>query len=168
MSENGKNTSLVEGKPGLPMKWHALNRKSKLPSRLVEVMEEAEKLEANELATIFRSNDLGPIIGITSGGGACSITPILLPNGTAFTMSSNNIQAYRTGTGTVEDPYVFHDTEFGVIPDFELESFAATSSPALIALPKVHLERLEYLSASELQQLLQNLNLTHTKYHQNL
>jgi len=76
---------------------------------------------ANEMATIFRSNDFGPIIGVTSGGGACSITPILLPTGTAFTMSSNNIGAYRTGTGTTEDPYVYNNTEFGIIPDFELE-----------------------------------------------
>ncbi|MDP3131056.1 MAG: InlB B-repeat-containing protein, partial [Bacillota bacterium] len=48
---------------------------------------------ANQMATIFMENDLGPIIGVRSGGGACSITPILLPNGTAFTMSSNNINA---------------------------------------------------------------------------
>lgn len=77
---------------------------------------------ANELATLFRSNELGPIIGVQSGGGACSITPILLPNGTAFTMSSNNIGAYRTGSGTVEDPYVYHDTEFGIVPDFEIDT----------------------------------------------
>ena len=72
---------------------------------------------ANSLATIFKENQLGPIIGIQSGGGACSITPVLLPNGTAFTMSSNNINAYRTGTGTVEDPYVYHNNEFGITPD---------------------------------------------------
>lgn len=71
---------------------------------------------ANSLATIFQDNDLGPIIGITSGGGASSITPILLPNGTAFTMSSNNINAYRTGSGTEEDPYVYVSNEFGISP----------------------------------------------------
>ncbi len=76
---------------------------------------------ANQMATIFLENDLGPIIGVQSGGGACSITPILLPNGTAFTMSSNNINAYRTGTGTVEDPYVYHHNEFGIIPDFIID-----------------------------------------------
>lgn len=72
---------------------------------------------ANQMATIFTQNELGTIIGVQSGGGACSITPILLPNGTAFTMSSNNINAYRTGTGTEEDPYVYHDNEFGIVPD---------------------------------------------------
>ena len=76
---------------------------------------------ANSLATIFMANDLGPIVGKTSGGGACSITPILLPNGTAFTMSSNNINAYRTGTGTEEDPFVYHNNEFGITPDFAID-----------------------------------------------
>lgn len=76
---------------------------------------------ANEMAAIFMSNDLGPIIGVVSGGGACSITPILLPTGTAFTMSSKNIGAYRTGAGTTEDPYEFHNTEYGITPDFEIE-----------------------------------------------
>jgi hypothetical protein len=75
---------------------------------------------ANSLATIFKENALGPIIGIQSGGGACSITPILLPNGTAFTMSSNNINAYRTGSGTDEDPYVYHNNEFGIPPDISI------------------------------------------------
>jgi len=76
---------------------------------------------ANSLATIFMANDLGPIVGKTSGGGACSITPILLPNGTAFTMSSNNINAYRTGSGTEEDPFVYHNNEFGITPDFAID-----------------------------------------------
>jgi hypothetical protein len=60
-------------------------------------------------------------MGVVSGGGACSITPILLPNGTAFTMSSNNISAYRTGSGTEEDPYVYNHTEFGITPDYEID-----------------------------------------------
>lgn len=72
---------------------------------------------ANSMATIFMENDLGQIIGVQSGGGACSITPILLPNGTAFTMSSNNINAYRTGSGTTEDPWVYVNNEFGITPD---------------------------------------------------
>ncbi|OED59119.1 S41 family peptidase [Acholeplasma laidlawii] len=71
---------------------------------------------ANSLTTIFKENNLGPIIGLTSGGGTSSITPILLPNGTAFTTSSNNMSAYRTGTGTEADPYVYHPNEFGIEP----------------------------------------------------
>ena len=75
---------------------------------------------ANSLTNIFKANDLGDVIGVTTGGGACSITPILLPNGTAFTMSSNNISAYRTGSGTDEDPYMYHNVEFGITPDYEI------------------------------------------------
>lgn len=72
----------------------------------------------NELATIFVENNLGPVIGLQSGGGSASITPVLLPNGTAFTMSSNNLNGFRTGTGTEEDPYVYTSNEFGVTPDY--------------------------------------------------
>ena len=75
---------------------------------------------ANSMTTIFRANNLGPIIGVQTGGGACSITPVLLPNGTAFTMSSNNISALRTGEGTELDPYVFEPVEFGLLPDYEI------------------------------------------------
>ena len=71
---------------------------------------------ANSLATIFIENDLGPVIGLKTGGGASSITPILLPNGTAFTMSSNSINAYTTGDGSEENPFVFVSNEFGITP----------------------------------------------------
>lgn len=77
---------------------------------------------ANSLATIFQENDLGTVIGVQTGGGASSITPILLPNGSAFTMSSNSISAYRTGAGTEADPYVYHSVEFGITPDFEIDT----------------------------------------------
>ena len=73
---------------------------------------------ANSMITIFKENNLGKVIGQKSGGGACSITPMLLPNGTAFLMSSNNINAYRTGSGTSSDPYVYHANEFGINPDY--------------------------------------------------
>ena len=72
----------------------------------------------NELTTIFAENEFGPIIGLQSGGGAASITPVLLPNGTAFTMSSNNLNGYRTGTGTELDPYVYNPNEFGITPNY--------------------------------------------------
>ncbi|QWB95877.1 InlB B-repeat-containing protein [Mycoplasmatota bacterium] len=75
---------------------------------------------ANELSTIFRANDLGYIIGSTSGGGTSSITPIMLPSGSAISMSSNNQNGYITGTGLEDDPYVFHHNEFGIDPDYDL------------------------------------------------
>lgn len=69
---------------------------------------------ANEMATIFKQNNMGIIIGQTSGGGASSITPILLPDGTFFTMSSNNINCFRMPDGT----YVIN--EGGITPDHEI------------------------------------------------
>lgn len=72
---------------------------------------------ANQMSTIFKENDLGLIIGTTSGGGASSITPILLPNGSAFTMSSNSINAYTSETENPDEPYNFISNEFGIEPD---------------------------------------------------
>lgn len=69
---------------------------------------------ANSLATIFSQNNFGPIIGVTSGGGTSSITPILLPNGTAFTMSSNNMSAYRIKNE--DGTYVYVPNELGIEP----------------------------------------------------
>lgn len=69
---------------------------------------------ANELVTIFKQNDMGIIIGQTSGGGASSITPILLPDGTFFTMSSNSVNTYRDEDGN----YIIN--ELGIEPDFEI------------------------------------------------
>ncbi|MGI6360216.1 MAG: InlB B-repeat-containing protein [Acholeplasmatales bacterium] len=73
---------------------------------------------ANSLATIFKENNLGIIIGMKTGGGACSITPVLLPNGSAFTMSSNRLNGFRTGSGTEADPFVYHNNEDGITPDY--------------------------------------------------
>lgn len=72
---------------------------------------------ANSLATIWQENDLGPIVGVQTGGGTASITPVLLPSGTAFTMSSNNLGAIRLGSGTEEDPYTYINNEAGIVPD---------------------------------------------------
>lgn len=74
---------------------------------------------ANSMTAIFKFNDLGPIMGMPTGGGASSITPILLPSGTAFTMSSNNISAIRSGDSEVN--YVYESIEFGVTPDHILD-----------------------------------------------
>ncbi|AUD63565.1 hypothetical protein BK010_08670 [Tenericutes bacterium MO-XQ] len=102
------NYVVINGVPTYPnLKWSLLTSRVTFSA-------------ANSLATIFKENNLGPVIGVQSGGGASSITPILLPNGTAFTMSSNNVSAYRTGSGTDEDPYVYHHNEFGIEPDYDL------------------------------------------------
>lgn len=67
---------------------------------------------ANQLTTIFKQNNIGKIIGQRTGGGASSITPILLPDGTFFSMSSNNINCLRTSDGE----YIIN--EGGIEPDF--------------------------------------------------
>jgi hypothetical protein len=72
---------------------------------------------ANSLATIFTENDLGPVIGLQTGGGTSSITPVLLPLGSAFTMSSNSMGALRTGDGSELDPFVYIPNEEGITPD---------------------------------------------------
>jgi hypothetical protein len=70
---------------------------------------------ANELVTIFKQNKIGLIIGQVSGGGTASITPILLPDGTFFTMSSNNLNALRDESGE----YIINEP--GITPDFVIE-----------------------------------------------
>ncbi len=105
---NSKSTSYIQIK-GVPSYGHV--RWSLLTSPVTFSA-------GNSLATIFKENELGPIIGMTTGGGACSVTPILLPNGSAFRMSSNSMNGYRTGLGTEEDPYLYHDNEFGIEPDY--------------------------------------------------
>ena len=86
------------------------------------------------MTKIFKENDLGPTIGVQTGGGACSITPILLPNGTAFTTSSNSISAIRTGSGTELDPYVYSDVEFGVVPDYVIDLTDIYSNTVLLGI----------------------------------
>jgi hypothetical protein len=72
---------------------------------------------ANSLANIVKENNIATVIGLQTGGGASSITPILLPVGSSFTMSSNSVSAYRRGLGTEESPYTYYDTEFGIRPN---------------------------------------------------
>ena len=122
---NGTSTSYVDIDDGIPsyahLNWALLTTPTTFSA-------------ANDLANLFKANDFGPIIGIQSGGGACSITPILLPTGSAFTMSSNGIGAYRTGAGTVEDPYEYHNTEFGIVPDYPLSMTNIYDEATLLAI----------------------------------
>lgn len=87
---------------------------------------------ANSLATIFKYNNLGSVIGMQTGGGASSITPILLPIGTAFSMSSNSVSAYRTGDGTNDNPYQYYDNELGIVPDVALEITEIYNNQAIL------------------------------------
>jgi carboxyl-terminal processing protease len=74
---------------------------------------------ANLMTSIAKQQGIATIIGTTSGGGASSITPVILPNGTFFTMSSLNVLSYRVGND--EDGWTYYSIENGVEPDYIVE-----------------------------------------------
>lgn len=78
---------------------------------------------ANMFATIVKQNNLAPLIGIKTGGGAASVAPVYLPIGTIFASSSSNVSVYVTGDNTEENPYVYEINEGGIIPDVPLAPF---------------------------------------------
>jgi hypothetical protein len=69
------------------------------------------------LPSIVRQNNLAPILGQKSGGGAASVTPVYLPIGTIFAASSSNVSAVVSGENTTSSPYVYEINEGGIIPD---------------------------------------------------
>lgn len=73
---------------------------------------------ANLMTSIAKDMGFATIIGTQSGGGASSITPIVLPDGTFIHMSSLNVLSYRIGNA--EDGYTYYSIEDGIIPDFLL------------------------------------------------
>lgn len=69
---------------------------------------------ANLFTSIFQSQGLGKVLGQTSGGGMCGVLPLVLADGTAFTLSGNQtFRKYNNG--------VFEPIEYGVEPDGELD-----------------------------------------------
>lgn len=75
---------------------------------------------ANMMATIVRQNNLAPILGQTSGGGAASVIPVYLPIGTIFASSSSNVSALVIGNNTDALPYEYLINEGGITPDVEI------------------------------------------------
>ena len=71
----------------------------------------------NMLPSIVRQNNLAPILGQKSGGGAASVTPVYLLIGTIFAASSSNVSAVVSGENTTSSPYVYKINEGGIIPD---------------------------------------------------
>ncbi|MGI6781927.1 MAG: S41 family peptidase [Acholeplasmataceae bacterium] len=74
----------------------------------------------NMLPTIVRQNNLGKILGRTSGGGAASVAPLYLPIGTILGTSSDRVHALVTGDNTDASPYVYEPSEAGIVPDYFL------------------------------------------------
>lgn len=74
---------------------------------------------ANLMTAIGKNQGFATIIGTLSGGGASSITPIVLPDGTFFTMSSLNVLSLRHDNG--DGTYTYESIEYGITPDYVLE-----------------------------------------------
>ena len=72
---------------------------------------------ANTFAATCKSMGIAAIIGEQSGGGMCAVMPVILADGTALQMSSNNCSQYLTQRG---NSYTFEDIEGGILPDREL------------------------------------------------
>lgn len=73
---------------------------------------------ANLMTAIAQHMGIATIIGTTSGGGASSITPMVLPDGSFFIMSSLNVLSLRSGN--LEQGYTYQSIEYGIDPDIIL------------------------------------------------
>lgn len=68
---------------------------------------------ANAFTAIAKNMGIAKIIGQRSGGGMCSVLPCVLPDGTYYRMSSNNLSNMY-----INDEFV--EIESGIAPDVEL------------------------------------------------
>lgn len=73
---------------------------------------------ANLMTAIVKNQNLGPILGSISGGGAASITPFVLAEGSMISISSNSLLSIRTLNS--DGTYTFTDIENGIEPDLFL------------------------------------------------
>lgn len=73
---------------------------------------------ANLMTAIAKNQGFATIIGSLSGGGASSITPVILPDGTFFTMSSLNVLSLRHDNN--DGTYTYESIEYGIEPDYFL------------------------------------------------
>jgi uncharacterized repeat protein (TIGR02543 family) len=73
---------------------------------------------ANLMASIGQHMGFATILGTKSGGGASSIIPVVLPDGTFFHMSSLNVLSYRVGNDV--DGFEYFSIEDGITPDYIL------------------------------------------------
>ncbi len=79
---------------------------------------------ANLFAALSHERGLAKTVGTQSGGGACSIQALVLPNGTLVVMSSNMNLAYST----------YETVEEGVLPDIPVDWSSYASFPSLSTL----------------------------------
>lgn len=72
---------------------------------------------ANNLVCKVRQMGIAKVIGQRSGGGMCTILPLVLTDGTAFAISSNNTLRY---VKKVNNQITYYSTESGFVPDLEV------------------------------------------------
>lgn len=87
---------------------------------------------ANLMAAIFKNQELGVIIGYTSGGGASSIMPFVLGDGALISISSNNILSVRTEN--TDGSFTYHSIEYGVVPDLYLSPINSQNKTMILDL----------------------------------
>ncbi|MBU1143689.1 MAG: InlB B-repeat-containing protein [Firmicutes bacterium] len=85
---------------------------------------------ANLMTSIGQHMGFATIIGTKSGGGASSIIPVVLPDGTFFHMSSLNVLSYRVGNEV--DGYEYFSIEDGITPDYVLPVADTQNSAKII------------------------------------
>lgn len=68
---------------------------------------------ANDFICKVKQQNLAKVIGNTSGGGMCSVLPLVLANGTPITISSNNLSVYYKNK-------TYYAIENGLNPDLEI------------------------------------------------
>jgi hypothetical protein len=71
---------------------------------------------ANLFASIAKETGIATVIGQKSSGGASSIGTIVLPNGTMFMISTNNVLSTRVGDEV--SGYTYLSIEKGITPDY--------------------------------------------------
>ena len=73
---------------------------------------------ANALTSCFINQGLGKTIGQKTGGGMCSVLPIVLADGTAIAISSNNTMRYVKKND--EGRPIYYPIEDGISPNLEI------------------------------------------------
>ena len=72
---------------------------------------------ANTFTSVFKEMNLGKIYGNKSGGGMCSVLPLVLADGTAIAISSNNTARFVSERNNT---LYFQAIEHGIEPDVEI------------------------------------------------
>lgn len=84
---------------------------------------------ANLMTSIFKQMKLGKIIGQRSGGGMCSVMPLVLADGTAIAISSPNSFRYVVEENNKK---TFYGIEDGIKPDIDFKYANFYNDSALI------------------------------------